>query len=612
MGGSVPNINSNNAAPSAMAQHWNGSSWSEGPSVIPAGSKLSLLWNVTCVNAADCWAVGAQMADTDSDKVPVPLAEHWNGSVWSVVPLPSTFGILFSVTCTGASDCWAAGTTVSDDNQSNPLNGFVDHWNGSSWSPVPTVPSGQKFDQFNSVTCSSASDCWAVGFAGPNQLQNNFLPNVAPNVAGAQAFIEHWNGADWNIVPAPAATAPDGTYLADVTCSSPSECLAVGATMGADGNPSTTLVDRWNGADWSTSPSPNPDNPADVLTDVTCLGTSDCWAVGASGVHSGPNSNGIQPNPFVERWNGSTWSVDPSPNVTAFGYLASVSCIVRNGCFAAGFAATDSNEGLTLQTLVEQMLLPTSANQSLQMVGSDGGVFSLGNAHYLGSMGGSHLNAPIVGMASTPDDAGYWLVAADGGIFSFGDAMFYGSTGSIVLNEPIVGMASTPDGAGYWMVARDGGVFAFGDATFYGSMGASHLNAPIVGMAATPDGHGYWLVASDGGIFSFGDADFHGSMGGTPLDAPIVGMASTPDGGGYWMVASDGGIFSLGDADYYGSVPGQGIHAQVPVGAMLSTPDGRGYWLVGQDGAVYAYGDAEFLGSLVGMGLSGAVVGVAA
>jgi subtilase family serine protease len=42
-----------------------------------------------------------------------------------------------------------------------------------------------------------------------------------------------------------------------------------------------------------------------------------------------------------------------------------------------------------------------------------------GECTYFGSLGGTHLNAPIVGMASTPDGHGYWLVASDGGIFSF-------------------------------------------------------------------------------------------------------------------------------------------------------------------------------------------------
>ncbi len=74
------------------------------------------------------------------------------------------------------------------------------------------------------------------------------------------------------------------------------------------------------------------------------------------------------------------------------------------------------------------------------------------------------------------------------------------------LNAPIVGIAATPDGAGYWVVAADGGVFTFGDARFFGSLGNVSLNAPIVGIAATPDGAGYWLVAADGGVFTFGDA----------------------------------------------------------------------------------------------------------
>jgi hypothetical protein len=194
-----------------------------------------------------------------------------------------------------------------------------------------------------------------------------------------------------------------------------------------------------------------------------------------------------------------------------------------------------------------------SPGSGYRLAAADGGVFSFCEPFY-GSMGGTHLNQPIVGMAATPDGGGYWLVASDGGIFSFGDATFHGSTGNIHLNQPIVGMAATPDGKGYWLVASDGGIFGFGDATFHGSTGNIHLNQPIVGMAATADGQGYWLVAADGGIFSFGDATFHGSTGNIHLNQPIVGMAATADGQGYWLVAADGGIFSFGDAPYEGSM----------------------------------------------------------
>ena len=130
----------------------------------------------------------------------------------------------------------------------------------------------------------------------------------------------------------------------------------------------------------------------------------------------------------------------------------------------------------------------------------------------------------LYALTTVGNPGGYHLVASDGGVFTFGNTGFYGSMGGTTLNKPVVGMASTPDGKGDWLVASDGGVFTFGDAAFYGSMGGITLTKPVVGMASTPDGKGYWLVASDGGVFSFGDANFYGSMGGTTLNKPVVGL----------------------------------------------------------------------------------------
>jgi hypothetical protein len=45
----------------------------------------------------------------------------------------------------------------------------------------------------------------------------------------------------------------------------------------------------------------------------------------------------------------------------------------------------------------------------------------------------------MVAMKSTQDGGGYWTIAADGGVFSFGNARFLGSMGGTVLNKPIVG-----------------------------------------------------------------------------------------------------------------------------------------------------------------------------
>ena len=253
-------------------------------------------------------------------------------------------------------------------------------------------------------------------------------------------------------------------------------------------------------------------------------------------------------------------------------------------------------------------VLPESPPGGYWLAGSDGGVFSFGNAGFFGSMGGTRLNAPIVAVGSAPD-GDYRLVGADGGVFSFGNAAFFGSMGGMVLNAPIVGMASTRDGAGYYLVASDGGVFAFGDATFQGSMGGTLLNKPIVGMDVTPDNRGYYLVASDGGVFAFGDATFQGSMGGTLLNKPIVGMAvHVGTSGGYWLVASDGGVFSFG-APFLGSIGS--LHLVAPVVGMAASGDGLGYYLVASDGGVFAFPDAEFLGSLGGTHLNADVVGIA-
>ena len=166
-----------------------------------------------------------------------------------------------------------------------------------------------------------------------------------------------------------------------------------------------------------------------------------------------------------------------------------------------------------------------STKAGYRLAAADGGVFAFGDAGYFGSMGGTTLNRPIVGMAATPSGDGYWLVASDGGVFAFGDAGYFGSMGGKTLNRPIVAITATPSGLGYRLIASDGGVFDFGDASFEGSTGSLKLNAPIVGAGTTDSGRGYDLYASDGGVFNFGDATFQGSQGGAKLNQPMVGGA---------------------------------------------------------------------------------------
>jgi uncharacterized delta-60 repeat protein len=137
---------------------------------------------------------------------------------------------------------------------------------------------------------------------------------------------------------------------------------------------------------------------------------------------------------------------------------------------------------------------------------------------------GFPLNQPVVDAVPGPGaTGGTYAVAADGGVFSLGGAPFLGSMGGVALNQPVTGMATDPDGRGYWLVAADGGIFAF-DAPFLGSMGGVPLNQPVTDMVPWADG--YLLVAADGGIFTFGHGPFAGSLGDAPPVTPVVAVAA--------------------------------------------------------------------------------------
>ena len=158
----------------------------------------------------------------------------------------------------------------------------------------------------------------------------------------------------------------------------------------------------------------------------------------------------------------------------------------------------------------------------------DGGYLTFTDSAAVSSLGPNHASdkpsflisdphAPIVGIGAISNGStvdSYYFAAADGGVFAV-NATFYGSAAGLSLDAPIVAMALTPDNGGYWLVAADGGVFAFGDAHFYGSMGGHALDQPIVGMAVDRATGGYWLVGRDGGVFAF-DAPFYGSADGLP------------------------------------------------------------------------------------------------
>jgi len=219
-----------------------------------------------------------------------------------------------------------------------------------------------------------------------------------------------------------------------------------------------------------------------------------------------------------------------------------------------------------------------------------------------GDASGLALNAPVVGGAAVPPGrcengrcGGYWLVGADGGVFTFGPQGFFGSMAGTRLNQPVVGIAATRSGKGYILVARDGGVFTLGDALFRGSAATLRLSQPVVGIATSTKGgpphpayKGYRLLTRDGGVFSYGGAPFFGSLPGRGIITnEAVAMVPTLTNKGYWIVLSDGRVYDFGDAEELGSAKPPPCD---PITAIIGNPRTQGYRLVSASGATYVFG----------------------
>src|SRR5204862_347064 len=85
----------------------------------------------------------------------------------------------------------------------------------------------------------------------------------------------------------------------------------------------------WDGSSWSVQPTPNPMGGSNSeLVGVSCTSSSACTAVGNS-------SSGT----LAEVWDGSSWSIQPTPN-PAGASLAGVSGTSARACTGGGNTVT--------------------------------------------------------------------------------------------------------------------------------------------------------------------------------------------------------------------------------------------------------------------------------
>ncbi|MEQ4210436.1 hypothetical protein [Actinopolymorpha sp. B9G3] len=259
-------------------------------------------------------AAGSRTAMAGSTTPSVPPAE---ASTWEMVPIPSVRGQadLTEVTAFSPSDAWAVGY-VRDRTGVRTL---TLHWDGSLWTRIPSPNRSRAQNWLFAVAGSSSSDVWAAGYDVDADGTHRTL-------------LLHWNGMRWQVVPSPSDNTLD-SMLVGVTALSPTDAWAVGSVT-AWPFTGQTLVQHWDGDRWSVVESPNPGTTGlgSNLLDVAASSAADLWAVGDY------DEGDMVMRTLTEHWDGTSWTVVPSPTRRDGALLGSVAADSATEAWAVGYA----------------------------------------------------------------------------------------------------------------------------------------------------------------------------------------------------------------------------------------------------------------------------------
>jgi hypothetical protein len=283
---------------SALAELWNGKTWTVQRVVDQTGALSDSLGGISCVSTKFCEAVGNYWNATDAI---LTLTEVWNGKTWAIQvqpPKPANVSFLVSVSCVAPNACEAVG---EHQGPREPAVSLGEWWNGKKWSIQKRPIFAGTDTYFNSVSCISANDCEAVGAYSP------------PGDAGQTILAEVWNGTAWSVQTMPSiATSFNGLWA--VSCSAGKACEAVGFQGGEATD--ATLAEGWNGTTWSVQKTPDKSGALagdhGLLTGVACPTNVGCEATAEypSPMPDSPDLTG------ADSWNGTVWSTQKIPGAT--------------------------------------------------------------------------------------------------------------------------------------------------------------------------------------------------------------------------------------------------------------------------------------------------------
>ena len=271
------------------------------------GNVADGLSGVFALASDNIWVTGS-VASTSTSTDNRTLVEHWNGKTWSVVPSPNPSSegegnypdTLGKIAGSSANDIWAVG---------DGLGGFLEHWDGSAWRAVDTPASPRSIYSysFSSISVLSPSDAWVVG-------------STSSIKQGQLSLIEHWNGKAWSVVSNPQ---PQGTNIESSAALwslaplSPGDIWASGFYELPGDVSLRYLVEHWDDRSWSIVPTPTPAVKSDNLRHIVAISDHDVWALTYNG--------------SLLHWNGKVWSLSTLPNADQNGYSISNLAALPNG-----------------------------------------------------------------------------------------------------------------------------------------------------------------------------------------------------------------------------------------------------------------------------------------
>ncbi|MFN2544324.1 MAG: hypothetical protein ABR600_07115 [Actinomycetota bacterium] len=234
---------------------------------------------------------------------------------------------LTDVSAISASDAWGVGSTYDGID----FHTLIEHWDGQGWSVVPSPDPGERSELLG-VAAIDATHAWAVGdvYGGPG--------------TAIQTLVEQWDGQQWLVVPSPNHAGPGRAMtqniLSDVVALGPDEAWAVGTYYGLGGSAFQTLAVHFSHGAWRliSTPNPGPAASEDELLGVDASSANNVIAVG----HRSVGTSDVRAT-LVERWNGTSWRMQKSPDAgaptAANGHsneLFGVSLVSRRDAWAVG------------------------------------------------------------------------------------------------------------------------------------------------------------------------------------------------------------------------------------------------------------------------------------